>query len=159
MLRSKTGFVPRAHARGSGHHGMVDVYTLKRQPAKENEIETRYGCTWCTRSSTLITPHARSKARLQSHFNVLASARLAPRTKQENKIETRNPVFGPGVLYTSGALKCVHCLVMRDRGRTSNMCSWLQVRTFSKSLDFIFLRGPACGYVRYGQPLHNTSYM
>ena len=37
-----------------------------------------------------------------------------PRTKQENKIATRNPIFCSGVLCNRGALKCVRCLVMRD---------------------------------------------
>ena len=95
-------------------HGLIVPNMQNCWPAKENEIATCcYGKGFASSCNCLLTKDGH-KARLHSHFNGLARMQGPPRTKQENKIATRNPIFCSGVLCNRGALKCVHCLAKRD---------------------------------------------
>ena len=81
-------------------HGLVVPHMLNCWPAKENEIATSCYGKGLTSSYNCLWNKDGRKARLHSHFNGLARMQGPPRTKQENKIATRNPFFAPGSCAT-----------------------------------------------------------
>ena len=127
-------------------HGLVVPNMLNCWPAKENEIATCcYGKGFASSCNCILTKDGR-KARLHSHFNGLARMQGPPRTKQENKIATRNPFFATASCTTVTHWSALIVLSWELRPRTFQAYPWPWFLTSLTSRDYFFLRGLAFSY-------------